>query len=65
MNATSLNELEQRFNDDGTNRAPPDPAHQATSCSPAEFQTIAAATRQEFLVRLDRWRNEDQRIKRR
>jgi hypothetical protein len=50
-------------------RAPADPAHQAdvsraTSCTPAEFHALEAATRQEFLVKLDRWRNEDQRIER-
>lgn len=80
MNAENLNELEQRFDDvaDAQPAAssrtpaadPADPVRQVdvsrgTSCSPEEFHALEAATRQEFLVKLDRWRNEDQRIKRR
>jgi len=74
MNAQAVNALAQRFADtdcarppaDPTDRAPADPADSVrqvdvslgTSCTPEEFQAIAAATRQEFLVKLDRWRNE-------
>lgn len=80
MNDTDLEELEQRFDEVGhaqpaaSSRTPAadpaDPVRQAdllraTSCTPAEFRALELVTRQEFLVKLDRWRNEDQRIKRR
>jgi hypothetical protein len=68
MNAADLGELEQRFADDRYARPPADPSPPRrsvaglTSCTPAEFRALELATRQEFLVKLDRWRNQDQRI---
>jgi hypothetical protein len=79
MNAQRVEELEQRFDEVGHTQPaasyrtpavdPADPVRQvdvsrATCCTPAEFRALELATRQEFLVRLDRWRNEDQRIER-
>jgi len=73
MNAQAVEKLGLRFGDDvdarppaDPDQAPADPAHQVdvsrgTTCSPAEFRALEAATRQEFLVKLDRWRTSKKR----
>jgi hypothetical protein len=72
MNVQTVDELEQRFADDGyartptdpVDRTPADPAHQAAiancqECSLAEWMALQAETRKEILERLDAWRAED------
>jgi len=65
MNATDLEELEQRFDDTSCAQSladPADPVRQVdvsrgTSCTPAEFRALELVTRQQIRNRLDQWKN--------